>query len=330
MQPIYMTGHQRPVHKVVHNLDGDLLFSCSDDGKVCMYNTHQCVRTGVFEVKEAVTSIAVTLDSKYLIAAAMTTGFIVFNVADGRQAKRVETKALQNKQVSLSFGDKQLLVLFDLERVSHVRVYDMNEVLREDAPKHSFEIKGTRDATWTHAKWYRLNKSIIVSTNTGQLIMYDLASKTATRTVQVHKAEIFKTYLTHDFTMLVTCSRDGNACLVNPETFEVVRTFVYGKPVRSACISPLFEDPDHQKFDIMIAGGQDAKDVTTTTAEAGGFEMKLFSIFYNEKLAEIHGHFGPVHSIDFSPDGRAFASGAEDGYVHYHQLPPEYFSKKFE
>jgi sugar lactone lactonase YvrE len=36
------------------------------------------------------------------------------------------------------------------------------------------------------------------------------------------------------------------------------------------------------------------------------------------------------NSICFSPDGFAFASGAEDGYVHYHRLPPEYFSKRFE
>lgn len=46
MQPYYMPGHSRPVRKVIHNQDGDLLFSCSDDGKVAMYDTFQCVRTG--------------------------------------------------------------------------------------------------------------------------------------------------------------------------------------------------------------------------------------------------------------------------------------------
>ena len=80
----------------------------------------------------------------------------------------------------------------------------------------------------------------------------------------------------------------------------------------------------------MLAGGQDAKDVTTTGADAGGFEMKLMNIIFNEKLAGIEGHFGPVHSTSFSPDGFSFASGAEDGYVHYHRFPPEYFTKKFE
>jgi len=58
--------------------------------------------------------------------------------------------------------------------------------------------------------------------------------------------------------------------------------------------------------------------------------MKLINVIFNEKLSEIHGHFGPVHCVSFSPDGFAFASAAEDGYVHYHRFPPEYFTKKFE
>jgi WD40 repeat protein len=54
------------------------------------------------------------------------------------------------------------------------------------------------------------------------------------------------------------------------------------------------------------------------------------SIIYNETLGEITGHFGTVHTLAFSPDGFTFASGSEDGYVHFHKLLPEYFTKKFE
>ena len=79
-----------------------------------------------------------------------------------------------------------------------------------------------------------------------------------------------------------------------------------------------------------MCGGQDAKDVTTTHGGKGGFEMKLFNIIYNDVLATIKGHFGTVHSIAFHPDGHSFASGAEDGYVHYHRMLPEYFTKRFE
>ena len=130
--------------------------------------------------------------------------------------------------------------------------------------------------------------------------------------------------------MLMTGSRDGYAKLINPDSLRVVREYHYGKPCRSASISPLFDSDKHQKFHTILAGGQDARDVTTTDAAAGGFEMKMFNIILGDKLVEVHGHFGPVHTTNFSPDGFSFASGAEDGYVHYHRMPPEYFSKKFE
>jgi translation initiation factor 3 subunit I len=178
--------------------------------------------------------------------------------------------------------------------------------------------------------WGPRNKSLIIGTNHGHVIYYDLDSSQILHQEAVHTAEIYSLTLTNDYAMLASGSKDGSAKMLHPETFEVIRTFNYGKPCRSATISPLFENPTYQKFHLVCAGGQDAKDVTTTTADAGGFEMKMFSIIFNNKLSEIHGHFGPVHSTSFSPDGYAFASGAEDGYVHYHRFPPEYFTKKFE
>ena len=55
--------------------------------------------------------------------------------------------------------------------------------------------------------------------------------------------------------MLTTGSNDGYAKLVHPETFKTVREFYYGKPVRAAAISPLFDSDKYQKFHIILAGG---------------------------------------------------------------------------
>ncbi len=37
------------------------------------------------------------------------------------------------------------------------------------------------------------------------------------------------------------------------------------------------------------------------------------------------GHFGPVNALTFSPDGKGFASGGEDGYVRLHHFDQSYY-----
>lgn len=90
MQPIYLTGHSRPVRKVMFNYDGDMLFTCSDDGNVCMYNTYDCARVGVFSVKEAVKSCDVSKDTKYVLAGATTFGYCIFDATNGALLSRFQ------------------------------------------------------------------------------------------------------------------------------------------------------------------------------------------------------------------------------------------------
>jgi len=106
MQPVYLTGHSRPVNQVKHNHDGDLLFTCSDDGTVCMYETFQLIRIGVFKINEACRSIDLTKNSKYLLAAATTVGFQIYDVKSGQRLKEVNVPGVNSKMVALAYGDK--------------------------------------------------------------------------------------------------------------------------------------------------------------------------------------------------------------------------------
>lgn len=266
-----------------------------------------------------------------MIAAATTVGLQFYDVTSGRRLCEVHVPGVNSKMVALNYGDTQVMCLYDNEKRSYIRSYRVEDCLAGNSAKEpQFEIQSSSDYLFTGAVWGPKNESIIISTNSGKVIYYDILSNKIINEVQVHKGEIVTITLTYDYTMLMTGSKDGYAKLLHPETFKTIREFHYGKPVRTASISPLFDSDVHQKFHMIMGGGQDAKDVTTTDAAAGGFEMKIFNLIFGEKLVEIGGHFGPVHSICFSPDGFAFASGAEDGYVHYHRLPPEYFSKRFE
>ena len=135
MQPIYLTGHSRPVRKVLYNFDGDLLFTCSDDGNVCMYNTYECARVGVFPVKEAIKSIDVTKDSKYVIAAGTTFGFCIFSTMNGEELVRttIPVKNIQTKHVEMALGDQKFLVVYDHSKRSFIRIYDFKRALGKDA-----------------------------------------------------------------------------------------------------------------------------------------------------------------------------------------------------
>ena len=47
-----------------------------------------------------------------------------------------------------------------------------------------------------------------------------------------------------------------------------------------------------------------------------------------DHLAGVKGHFGPLNALRFSPDGRSFTSGGEDGYVRMHHFDADYFAMR--
>ena len=332
MQPVYLTGHSRPVRKVMYNSDGDLLFTCSDDGNICMYNTYDCSRVGVFNVKEAIKSMDVTKDSKHVLAAGTTFGFVIFNSLNGEELQRVTipVKNIQTKHVEFALGDQKFLIVYDHNKRSYVRIYDFKSALLGKNTEGEKEIVGPLDHIITQASWGPLNKTVYISTDKGRFLIHDIESDKVVVQSELHKSEIFSFTVTYDHTMIITCGKDGHAKLIHPKTLVPVRVFDFVKPCRNACISPLFDSTDLQKFHVLLAGGQDAREVTTTQATEGGFSIKLMSMIFNQNLADITGHFGTVHTLAFSPDGFTFASGSEDGYVHFHKLLHEYFTKKFE
>lgn len=335
MQPIYLTGHSRPVQKVQFNTDGDMLFTCSDDQTVCMYRTDNMERVGLFQVGDSCKSIDVSKDTNLLFATATILGIKIFDTKNGDLLAVIQVPGVVRRQVELSFSDKMFIVVTDdPNRQSSMKIYDTKEALawgkKDGFLKPLQEIRAPRDHIINNVKWGALDKSIYYCTDQGRLIQYDVVNMSLIKAQDVHKNEIFTITITKDFTMLFTSSRDGTCKLLHPDTFDEIRSFQFDFPCRNAQVSPLYDSEENQKFHLMLCGGQDAKDVTTTAQTKGGFEMRLFNIIYNENLAQIKGHFGTVHTIAFHPDGQSFASGSEDGYVHYHRFQPEYFTKKFE
>lgn len=124
-------------------------------------------------------------------------------------------------------------------------------------------------------------------------------------------------------TMFITASKDHTAKLFDAENLMLLKTYKTERPVNSAAISPIL---DH----VILGGGQDAMDVTTTSTRVGKFDSRFFHLVFEEEFGRVKGHFGPINSVAFHPDGKSYTSGGEDGYVRLHTFDSSYFEYGFD
>lgn len=74
-----LRGHERPVRMIKFNADGDLLFTCSDDGYVVVWRTEKAEMVGKIKCASAVKSIDISRKSDFLITSEVAAGFGIYN-----------------------------------------------------------------------------------------------------------------------------------------------------------------------------------------------------------------------------------------------------------
>jgi translation initiation factor 3 subunit I len=55
---------------------------------------------------------------------------------------------------------------------------------------------------------------------------------------------------------------------------------------------------------VVLGGGQEAMDVTTTSTKIGKFDARFYHLVFEEEFGRVKGHFGPINSTAFHPDGK--------------------------
>jgi len=236
---------------------------------------------------------------------------------------------LKLKGCEFSLGNKKVALLYDkgLDN-TEILVCDFEKVLT-NVPMQNALI---RFPGITQILWGNLNESIYFATIKGSVRIVLTSNGSNDLYNKIHKAEITSITFSKDRIFLFTASKDETYCMVDPDNLEVLTRYnFHGNFARTVAISPLYV-PDAKparRFHILVGGGQDEKEVTTT-GKKGGFEIKLVNYVTSEELAEVKGHFGPVHSLAFNPDGKSFASGSEDGYARLHYFQSDYYTSKFE
>lgn len=175
----------------------------------------------------------------------------------------------------------------------------------------------------TSALWSNLDNYFITGHENGTITLYDLRMAKELNSVKDHTANINDMQMSTDGTMFVTASKDTSAKLFDAEDLTCLKTYKTERPVNSAAISPIL---DH----VVLGGGQDAMEVTTTSTRSGKFDSRFFHLIYEEEFARVKGHFGPINSLAVHPDGRSYTTGGEDGYVRLQSFDTSYFEHLFE
>lgn len=83
-------------------------------------------------------------------------------------------------------------------------------------------------------------------------------------------------------------------------------------------------------FQVVLGGGQEAREVTTTQSRQGKFEARFYHKIFEDEIGRVRGHFGPLNTIAVHPKGTGYASGGEDGYIRVHHFEPSYFDFMYE
>ncbi|XP_007468733.1 PREDICTED: eukaryotic translation initiation factor 3 subunit I [Lipotes vexillifer] len=324
MKPILLQGHERSITQIKYNREGDLLFTVAKDPIVNVWYSVNGERLGTYMGHTgAVWCVDADWDTKHVLTGSADNSCRLWDCETGKQLALLKTNSAV-RTCGFDFGGN--IIMFSTDKQMgyqcFVSFFDLRDPSQIDSNEPYMKIP-CNDSKITSAVWGPLGECIIAGHEGGELNQYSAKSGEVLVTIKEHSRQINDIQLSRDMTMFVTASKDNTAKLFDSTTLEHQKTFRTERPVNSAALSPNY---DH----VVLGGGQEAMDVTTTSTRIGKFEARFFHLAFEEEFGRIKGHFGPINSVAFHPDGKSYSSGGEDGYVRIHYFDPQYFEFEFE
>ena len=321
MKPIILQGHVRSLTQIVYNADGDLLFTAGKDPVFNVWFTSNGERLGTFNGHNGtIWSITCDSKSKYIVSGAADSTMKLWDIQLGKCLYTWDFLTAV-KCVAWSEDDQSIMCVTEQRsgEPSVIRVFPINrEEPASQTTTPSTEIRLTGSKV-THAIWAPLSDYILTGHLDGKVAKFDAKSGEQVEAVEgAHTKEITDIQLSPDGTYFITCSRDRTARLWDVETLQEMKVYSTQTELNSACITP-------GKPYIILGGGQDAMSVTTTGSRQGKFEALFWHKLFEEEIGRVKGHFGPINTLAVHPQGKGYASGAEDGFVRVHWFEDSYF-----
>eukprot|EP00771_Trimastix_marina_P001890 gnl/Trimastix_PCT/300.p1 GENE.gnl/Trimastix_PCT/300~~gnl/Trimastix_PCT/300.p1 ORF type:complete len:362 (+),score=56.10 gnl/Trimastix_PCT/300:34-1119(+) len=309
LYPLILTGHQRPITCLQFNHDSDLLFTASKDGNVILWFADDGSYVRKYSHEGVVWSIDINRASTQLITGSGDCHAIIWDLERGDEIFNYTFESTV-RVVKFAIGDKKVLIVLDPFRDTpgRILVFDIERFSTE--PIAILENRSC--ARITGASWGFMNRTIITTHDDGMIGVWDPSesddSKQLKKHVLGHEKAITSLTMARDYSCFLTASHDMSGKLWDAETLDALKIYPSDLPLNAGAIAPCSEH-------ICLAGGHDTRSITTQRHDADQFKMRIYQTVYETFLGSLRGHFGPIHSIAFSPDGNRMVSGSEDGMV---------------
>jgi len=325
MKPLVLHGHERSITQIKYNREGDLILSCGKDQKPNLWFSVNGERLGTFNGHQgAVWCIDVDWTSTKVITGSGDMSSKLWDLETGKNTATIKCKS-SVRTANFSYSGNQAAYSTDkaMSQNCDLVIIDVRCVDASTSDADAILKIPILQSKVTSALWANLDSNIITGHENGTISIFDLRMAKELNSVKDHTGNINDMQMSKDGTMFVTASKDCSAKLFDSESLMCLKTYKTERPVNSAAISPIL---DH----VILGGGQDAMEVTTTSTRSGKFDSRFFHLVYEEEFARVKGHFGPINSLAIHPDGRSYSTGGEDGYVRLQAFDNSYFEHMFE
>lgn len=324
MKPIMLHGHERSITQLKTNREGDLLFSAAKDPCPNVWYTLNGERLGTFKGHTgAVWCIDVNWDSTKVLTGSADNSCKLWDCQTGKEVINLTTRSAV-RTCGFSYSGQMIFHTNDkaMGQICELSVFDTRDdyQMSNNSP---YMVCPINKSKVTSAIWGPIDETIVTGHENGDLMQWDIKSGDPLRIVSEHSKQINDIQTNKDMTLIVTASKDNTSKLFDMQQLEFMKTYKTERPVNSASISPI-------KPHVVLGGGQDAMDVTTTSTKIGKFDARLYHLIFEEEFARVKGHFGPINSCVFHPDGKGYSSGGEDGYIRVHQFDAQYYDFEVE
>ncbi|KAM3596807.1 uncharacterized protein V6R79_021141 [Siganus canaliculatus] len=324
MKPILLQGHERSITQIKYNREGDLLFSVAKDTVANVWYSVNGERLGTYNGHTgAVWCVDCDWDTKNVLTGSADNSCRLWDCETGKQLALLHTNSAVR---TCGFDFSGNIIMFSTDKQMgyqcYLNFFDLRDPqqIEDNQPYLSIPCS---DHKITSAVWGPLGEFVIAGHENGEFNQFSAKSGEILKKAKEHSKQINDIQTSVDLTMFISASKDNTAKLFDSTSLDHIKTFKTERPVNSAAISPIM---DH----VVMGGGQEAMEVTTTSTRIGKFEARFFHAAYEEEFGRVKGHFGPINCVAFHPDGKSYSSGGEDGYVRIHYFDPQYFDFELE